>query len=394
VELPGDAAASVIVLTGGEATRMRPLSLDCSKPMLPYFGRPLLAYLLHDLSRAGLRRVFITHPGKQGDIRRYFGDGGEYGLSLEYLQPRAWGGTAGAVVSLLEEERPAISNPAVVIYGDSLLRMDYRALIDFHIAKEASMTLACHRPRFSAFLYEPAPDGRERTNFGIAELQFGGRIAHFAEKPELNSIPATFALPAANAAVYVSDPDAIRSVPPPATIFDFAYDVIPWLVRNGNRVFGLDIAPGFRVDMGTLPNYLSFHLAMLRGAVPVPQGDAFWRSHEPRCQAGATLEQPVFIGEDVSVGASAVVAFSVIGDHCVISDGAQVRESVVLADAVIGSGAVVEGSVIGSHSRIAGGTKLPRGSVTSSWSHIGGPELVLSPETIRSLIFSEMEAPA
>ena len=376
---------TVVILTGGQATRMRPLSLGCSKSMLPFFGRPLLAYLLRDLSMTGLvRRALLTHPGVDDDIRLYFGATTD-GVRLEYLSPQILTGTAAAIVSLLTESTEALSSPFLVIYGDSLLTMDYRALIEFHINKRASMTIACHRPRFDAFLFETGSSHRQRTNFGIVELQPDGFVTHFEEKPYLDTIAATFTCPMANAAVYVIDPFVLQSIPRPKdSNFDFAYNVIPWLLENGERIAGMDIAPGFRIDMGTLSNYLSLHLAMLRGDVQIPDGaERFYNSHRMTVHSGAKIIPPIFLGEGAQIGKGAVIDSTVVGDRSVIGEGTRIRESVILADTVIGAGAVIEGSIVGPHTQISNGVILPRGTVTSAWSRLGGAELVLPRDTVQ-----------
>jgi NDP-sugar pyrophosphorylase family protein len=383
---------SGIILTGGLATRMRPLSLDCSKSMLPFLGRPLLAYLLRDISSSGLiRKVLLTHPGKNDDIRRYFGDGADCGVPLEYCASRRWSGTAGAVLSLLAESPQALSSPFLVVYGDSLLRMNYRALLDFHIENDASMTIACHRPRFDAFLFEDNSSDRQRTNFGIAELGPNGLVTRFEEKPCLNTITTSFINPVANAAVYVIDPRALQAVPRPEnSTFDFAYHVIPWLIENGERVAGLDIDPGFRVDIGTLPHYLSLQLETLRGNVQMHDaGEIFPGSQRAIIDSSATLVPPFVLGNGAEIRGGAVLESSILGDRVVIESGAHIRESVILADAVVGARAVIDGSILGPHTQISSGAIVPRGTVISAWSRIGGPELLLVKDVVRGLIFDD-----
>jgi NDP-sugar pyrophosphorylase family protein len=347
--------------------------------------------MLRDLSSTGLiRQVVFTHPGTNDDIRLYVGDGSDWGVRAEYLAPHRWGGTAAAIVSLLTESPQTLSSPFLVIYGDSLLRMDYNALVEFHIKKGASMTIACHRPRFDAFLFEAESSDRQRTNFGIAELQPNGLVTHFEEKPYLDTITTSFTHPVANAAVYVIDPQALLAVPRPRdSTFDLAYDVIPWLVANGERIAGMDIAPGFRIDLGTLSNYLSVHLAMLRGYVQMPDANIVYDSKRAVVHSGATVTAPVFLGEGAQIGNDAVVESTVVGERSVIQEGASIRESVILADAIVGAGAVIEGSIVGPHTQVSAGAVVPRGTVTSAWSRIGGPELVLPQDVVQGLFLND-----
>lgn len=381
-----------VILTGGQATRMRPLSADHSKAMLPFLGRPLLAYLLSDLASAGFTRALLTNRGRGNDIQLHFGDGADIGVHLDYLAPGQWMGTAGMVMSLLENSPAAVSSPFLVIYGDSLLRIDYGSLIAFHRQSGASLTIACHRPRFDEFLFDnPAPD-QPRTNFGVADLQPNGRVTHFEEKPYLERIGTAFVHPVANAAVYVIEPSALRGMPAPAhKELDFGYDLIPWLIARGDRIYGMDIAPGFRIDLGTLPHYLSVQLAALWGEVAIQPAfrsidDGVWLQDGATIHPGATMIPPVFIGAGGIVENGATLAAAIIGARTTVRESALVRESMVLEDTTIGIGARVEGSILGSHNCVAAGAVVPRGTVTGAWSRIGGPELMLSKPTLGGLL--------
>ena len=324
-----------VILTGGEAKRMRPLSIVQSKAMLSFLGRPLLAYLLHDLANTGISRAIITDPGRNNDIKLHFGDGSDINIHLDYLPKSPWIGTAGTVNSILENMPDAISSPFIVIYGDSLLQMDYNALIDLHCRTNSSFTIACHRPHFDKFLFENEVPDQPRTGFGIMDLQPDGRVIHFEEKPYLHKIESNFIHPVANAAVYVIDPNALLDVPVQGLgELDFGYDLIPWLLARGYRIFGMDIAPGFRVDLGTLPHYLSVQLAALRGEIMVHADfpslpDGLWIEDGASIHPGAKLIPPVFIGAGGKVENETTIASAIIGARVIIRERALVRESVV-----------------------------------------------------------------
>ena len=286
---------------------------------------------------------------------------------------------------LLETSPIELSSPFLVIYGDSLLRMDFKSLVEFHFAQDASLTLACHRPQFEAFLFEDGLANPTRTNFGIAELECDGYISRFEEKPLLLDIPSSFARPVANAAVYVVEPESLRdaSCKSPAN-FDFAYDVIPQLVNLGQKVAGLDIAPGFRLDLGTLRHYLAFQLAVLKETLPInlhwakSSGFVFSQG-DVQVHSSARITGPVFLGQAVQIDRDVALDSSVIGTGTRIGAGASVRESIIMEDVTLGEGAIVEGSIVGSHSWIGPQIRVPEGTVTGSWSSIGLEDLRRSP---------------
>jgi mannose-1-phosphate guanylyltransferase/phosphomannomutase len=381
-----------IILTGGQATRMRPLSDAQSKAMLPFLGRPLLTYLLHDLAAAGLTRILMTSRGRDDDIQSYFGNGAKIGVYIDYLPSGVWAGTAGAVLSVLGDAYRTVSSPFLVIYGDSLLRIDYGALLDFHRASGASFTIACHRPRFEQFLFDSDEKEPPRTNYGVLDLQPDGRVTRFEEKPYLDEIKTTFVRPVANAAVYVVEPSALSSIPAPSSSgLDFGFDLLPFLIARGDSIYGMDIAPGFRLDVGTLPHYMSVQLAALLGKLPLlpdpvlpPNGICV--EDGAIVHPEATLIPPVFVGAGARVETRALVAASVICKETLIGEMATVRNSIILDCSTIGTGARVDGSILGARTSIVAGVIVPNGTVVGAWSRIGGPELMLSETNLGGLV--------
>jgi NDP-sugar pyrophosphorylase family protein len=387
-----DSTIVSIILTGGEASRMRPLSNDQSKSMLPFLGRPLLAYLLDDLARAGLSCAVMTSQGKNNDIERHFGDGASRGLRLSYLRASGWKGTAGTIMSLLDHSPIPVSSPFLVIYGDSLLQIDYRALLELHRNAGAVFTVACHRPRFEDFVFESEASSRPRTNFGVVDLLPDGRVRRFEEKPYLDEIGSHFHNPVANAAVYVVEPSALNDLPLSSPRgLDFGYDVIPLLVARGDCVCGIDIAPGFRIDLGTLSHYLSVQLASLRGQVPIQPGfqslsEGIWIEDGAKLDAGASIVPPALVCRDAVVENGATLSSAIVGARAIVREKSLVFESVVLDNVTIGAGARVEGSVLGPHTSVQPGATLPRGTITGAWSRLGGSEFLLSEAAVRGLL--------
>jgi len=372
---------------------MRPFSFSYSKTMMPFFGVPILEHLFQGIRASGIfGKVLLTSKGRDNDILLHVGDGSALGLQIFYPPMKGWAGTAGAVRCLIDELPDSATSPIVVVYGDSLLQIDFSALVAFHLAKSASFTMACHSPRFDAFLFEGEGGTELRTNFGVAELDSGGKVLHFEEKPLLATIAESFEHPTANAAVYVVDPEVLRSVPSPeGRLFDFAYHVIPWLVERGERVVGLNIAPGFRVDLGTLQHYLSMHMAVLRGEVqfkvPATAAATGLRNHaDASIHPLARLITPVFVDCGARIESHAEIESSVIGECAVVREGAVIRDSILLGHTVVGAGAMIERSILGRHCSVAPATLLPRGTVVGDWSVIGGDELELSSEIVRGLL--------
>jgi mannose-1-phosphate guanylyltransferase/phosphomannomutase len=126
-----------IILLGGRATRMRPLSVDKDKSMIFFMGKPLLSYLIEDLKLCGLLDIMLTSSGKNGEIKDYFSDGKKFGVSIEYYDGEFYG-TAGTVKKIID----GFSETLMVIYGDNLMKADFEKMVRFHLETESGHSVA------------------------------------------------------------------------------------------------------------------------------------------------------------------------------------------------------------------------------------------------------------
>lgn len=226
-----------MILAAGEGTRLRPLTLERPKPMLPIAGRPAIEYTVVWLRRHGIRDIAINLYHKPDAVRAHFGDGARFGVSIRYSVEREILGTAGGVRRLAD----FFDEPFVVVYGDVLTDMDLGALIDFHRAR------AAERPHLTLALYR-APNP---AACGIIALDDAGRVTRFVEKPPPDDIFSDLA----NAGVQVMEPGLVSLIPP-NTFYDFGHDLIPRLLAEGWPVFGMPMPPGsYLIDFGTPEQY-------------------------------------------------------------------------------------------------------------------------------------------
>ena len=181
-ELPLNA----VIMAGGYGKRLRPLTSELPKPMLPMGDRPLLELIIDQLCRAGIRRVNLTTHYKGEIIARHFGDGSYYGVELNYVHEEHPLGTAGAL-SLLAQSK----DPLLVMNGDILTQVDFRAMLDFHRLHQADMTVAVRQ-------YEL------RLPYGVINT-CGNKVISIAEKPTLQHF--------INAGIYLLNPDVCRIIP-------------------------------------------------------------------------------------------------------------------------------------------------------------------------------------
>jgi dTDP-glucose pyrophosphorylase/CBS domain-containing protein len=214
-----------VVMAGGFGRRLRPLTEEIPKPMLPVGDRPILEHVLEGLRESGIHQVHLSTHYKGAMIADHFGDGSNFGLEIQYLEEEEPLGTAGAL-SLMEHE----DEPVLVINGDVLTGLDFRALLDFHREHKAEMTVGVRR------LEIPVPYGVVVTD-GVA-------VTAIREKPSLRHF--------VNAGLYLLEPEVCRSVPRGESV-DMP-DLIQGLVDAGRTVVSFPVREHW-LDVGRLEDY-------------------------------------------------------------------------------------------------------------------------------------------
>jgi mannose-1-phosphate guanylyltransferase/phosphomannomutase len=236
-----------LILAAGEGTRLRPLTLERPKPMLPIGGRPILEHLIALLRRHGVTEIAINLHYRPDAILDHFGSGDSFGVSLTYSHEENLLGSAGAARRLAW----FFDGPFLVLYGDVLTDLDLSALVNRHRATGAAVTLA---------LYRVADPSR----CGIVELTDDNRIRRFIEKPRPEQ---TFS-DLANAGVYVVEPSVLAGVPA-GRPFDFGLDLFPRLLERDFPLYGFCL-PGYILDIGSIERYRQAEADLRAGAFRSP----------------------------------------------------------------------------------------------------------------------------
>ncbi len=365
-----------VIMAGGRGQRLQPLTLTRPKPLVPFFGRPLLAGLVDALARQGVDEVFITAGHLGGQIHDFVstlrGDreaavpGVEGGAGLwprlhvaVEERPR---GTAGAVADLL----PRLRSPFAVLSGDAVLDIDLSALERTHREGGHVATL-CLAPT------------DERLRFGTVALD-GHRIVRFLEKPALGELAPGLGV---NTGCYVLEREALDGVDPSGSV-DFAYDVFPRLLHAGSPL-GAEVAARYWRDIGTLDAYRATHFEGLAGAMPWPVPGS---AAAPQGVSRETLEGLVHFGEAIRIGRGArLIGPAVLGEGCRVGDGATVARSVLLRGSQVGREASVEDCVLDEGASIPAGWHLSQAGVAG---HAG---LGILPRTVRRRLATAYAAP-
>ena len=223
--LPDHLPIQAVIMAGGYGKRLRPLTEDLPKPMLPVGDRPLMEHLVDQLRDAGIRRVHVATHYRAEKITEHFGDGSEFGVELTYVAEDQPMGTAGALSRL---DRPA--GPLLVVNGDILTRVDFRAMLAFHREHRADMTVAVRK-------YDV------NVPYGVIECS-GVCVTGIAEKPLYSFL--------VNAGIYLIEP-SVHACIPAERRFDMT-DLIHVLLRQQRAVVSFPILE-YWLDVGQPLDY-------------------------------------------------------------------------------------------------------------------------------------------
>jgi mannose-1-phosphate guanylyltransferase/phosphomannomutase len=350
-----------VVMAGGEGTRLRPLTVNQPKPMLPVVNRPLAEHVLHLLRRHGFDDVVVTVAYLANAIRTYFGTGAEFGVRMVYATEESPLGTAGSVRHAQAELRERF----LVISGDVLTDVDLGALLRFHESTGAVATLAL----------KPMDNPLE---FGIVITDDAGRIVRFLEKPTWGQVFSD----TVNTGIYVLEPEVLDWIPAgrPA---DFAAEVFPAMLEAGLPLYGW-VTERYWEDVGTLEAYLRAHQDALDGRVALdvpgfPVRPGVFVGEGAEVDTAATVVGPAVVGPNCRVGAGAVLGpYTVLGANVRIGEGARLERCVLHDNTYVAPGADLAGCVVGRSCDVRRGARLEEGVVLGDECHIGA-HAVLTP---------------
>ena len=334
-------------MAGGEGSRLRPMTANQPKPLLPVVNRPIMEHVLRLLKRHGFDETVVTVQFLASLVRTYFGDGDELGMHLSYATEQSPLGTAGSVKNAEEALR---DDSFLVISGDALTDIDLGALVSAHRERGALVTVCLRR----------VPDPLE---FGIVVTDEQQRVERFLEKPTWGQVFTD----TVSTGIYVMEPEVFRHVERGQPV-DWSADVFPALLAAGAPVYG-HVAEGYWEDVGTHESYLRAQADVLCGRVDV-QVDGFeiapqvWVGEGAEVDPDAVLEGPACVGAYAKVEAGATLReLTVIGSNVVVKGGALLERAVVHDNVFIGPQAVLRGCVVGKNTDVMRAARIEEGAV-------------------------------
>ena len=242
-----------ILLAGGQGTRLKAVTGDLPKPMVPLLGRPLLEHILRLLQRHGFTDVCAALKYRPEAISSALGDGSQFGVRLQYRIEQKDRGTAGAVKNCADFIG---EDDVLIISGDAACDLNLAELYRQHRARGAAATLALHR--------HAAP-----LSYGLTVTDRDGAIRAFVEKPPWGGVVTDLV----NTGIYVLSPAVLDAIPAD-TAFDFGKDLFPLLLRQNKLLLGVPLE-GYWCDVGSPLSYYQCCVDALEGKLQLEPGAAF-----------------------------------------------------------------------------------------------------------------------
>ncbi len=323
-----------LFLAGGLGTRLRPITNDLPKPMVPIIGKPLLERNIERLKKYGVDEIVLSTCYKPGKIKDYFKDGSDFGVRINYVTEDVPLGTAGAI----KNAQDFFNDTFLVFNADILSDIDFSEMIRFHKEKGALATIAVTQVE-------------NPSAYGVIEHDENGYITAFKEKPK----PHESSSKLINAGVYIFEPELLDEIPVGRAV-SVERETYPTLLEKGYKIAVYDKC-SYWLDLGTPDKYLKAHKDILEGALKICEHDFCenlrYISSTAKVNRGVEIIGQAYIGDNVEIG-----SFSVIGPGTVlcrassVGSGAKIIGSVIWDNVNIGSGASVIDSVVMSNCRI------------------------------------------
>ena len=346
-------------MAGGEGTRLRPLTSNQPKPMMPLVNRPMMEHIVRLLRHHGFDDIVVTVAFMPNAIRNYFGDGSEFGVRMVYATEQVPLGTAGSVLNAMDE----LDERFLVISGDVLTDIDLHRIVDFHDERESLATIgltAVENP----------------LEFGIVITRDDGSIERFLEKPTWGQVFSD----TINTGIFVLEPEIFDWIPEDGAS-DFSADVFPALLEAGKPIYG-HVADGYWEDVGTHEAYVRAHKDVLDGKVTadVPGfqlKEGVWIGEGVDIDPAARIDGPAAIGDYCRIEAGAHVGeYGVLGSNVIVRADADIERSVVHDNAYLGQGVRLRGTVVGRATDLRAGVRCEEGAVLGDECFVGEHAIV------------------
>ncbi|HIK18142.1 MAG TPA: mannose-1-phosphate guanyltransferase [Leptolyngbyaceae cyanobacterium M33_DOE_097] len=352
-----------VLMAGGSGTRLRPLTCDLPKPMVPVLNRPIAEHIINLLKRHRITEVIATLHYLPDILRDYFQDGADFGVQMTYAveedQPL---GTAGCVKNIEE----LLDDTFLVISGDCITDLDLSAAIRFHRDRQSKATLVLTR----------VPNPME---FGLVITDKDGRINRFLEKPSTSEVFSD----TVNTGIYILEPEVLDYLPINFES-DFSKDLFPKLLDMGEPIYGY-VAEGYWCDVGHLDAYREAQYAALQRRVKLnfsyeERSPGIWIGQNTFIDPTAHIEAPSVIGSNCRIGPRVQISSgSVVGDNVTVGADAELKRPIIWNGSILGEETHLIACVVARGARVDRRAHIMEGAIVGPLTTIG-EEAQVSPE--------------
>ncbi len=347
-----------LLLVGGEATRLRPLTCNMPKAMVPVLHTPFLEHVIRYLSRHGINDIVLAQGHLPKLMDDYFQDGSRFGVKLTYsLEPKPMG-TGGAI----KYAERYLNDSFLVLNGDIFTDLDITAMLQYHQARKAKATISL----------TPVDDP---TAYGVIETTPEGKVTRFLEKPKREEVTTNNI----NAGTLIMSKDVLKLIPP-ETNYSYERQLFPQLLQMGEPIYGFP-SSAYWIDIGKPDTYFQLHSDLLQGKVkdyamekPVNIHDgcsihpeaqitgSVIIGHDCAIGRGAKIIGPAVIGPGNTIEEDAIIESSITWQNTHIGPKACFKDCLIANDCVFDNNTYAEKSVIGDHVSLSRNTRLGPGS--------------------------------
>lgn len=337
-----------IILVGGEGLRLRPLTCNLPKPMVPIVNRPFLEHMVEHLKRHDIDEIILAICYLPDRIQRHFGDGSGFGVKLSYAVEQTPLGTGGAV----KNSERFLNDTFLAFNGDVFSDLDLTEMIRFHRAHKAKATIAL----------TPVDDP---TAYGVVELDSRKRVKGFIEKPSRDKVTSNLI----NAGTYVIEPEMLELIPSGVHSM-LERGLFPDLVKRGIPFYGYE-SHAYWLDTGKPSDYLKLHHDLLTGkacsSLPGKQmADNIRVDGRCKINPSAKLTGPIVMGKGCIIKEHAEISGpTVLGSGCTIGQGSILDGAILWQNVKLGNNVTIKNSVIGNDTTVKDNTWITDGSIIS-----------------------------
>ncbi len=307
-------------MAGGEGSRLRPITANRPKPLVPICNQPIMAHIIGLLKSHGITDIVATLHYLADEIQSYFDDGSEFGVAMTYSIEDTPLGTAGSVKKAEDLLR---EGTFVIVSGDALTDCDLTRAVAFHREKRSLATLILSRVQ-------------SPLDFGVVITDEEGRVSRFLEKPSWSEVFSD----TVNTGMYILEPE-IFDLMQVGRQYDWSQDIFPQLLHDGKPIFGF-IMDEYWADIGNLTQYREAQEHLLGGRLNLSimgeqNQSGVWLGANTSIDEKAVIVPPICIGRNCKIKAGARIGpYTVVGDNCLIEEGATIERSAIWDSAYIG----------------------------------------------------------